>query len=73
MSVFVQVRNRSSGMGTWQRDIFLAFLGFSGDIFSLNSSCMPKTVWRVSITVKKGYRFSVPSRDVTNQTLPGRE
>jgi hypothetical protein len=22
---------------------------------------------------KKGYRFSVPSRQVTNQTLPGRE
>jgi hypothetical protein len=24
-------------------------------------------------TVKKGYRFSVPSRDVTIQTFPGRE
>ncbi len=24
-------------------------------------------------TVKKDYRFSVPSRDVTNQTPPGRE
>jgi hypothetical protein len=23
-------------------------------------------------TVKKGYRFPVPSRDVTHQTLPGR-
>jgi hypothetical protein len=23
--------------------------------------------------VKKGYRFPVPSRDVTNQTPPGRE
>jgi hypothetical protein len=28
---------------------------------------------RRSYTVKKGYRFPVPSRDVTNQTLPARE
>ncbi len=30
-------------------------------------------VWPTSYTVKKGYRFPDPSRDVTNQTLPGWE
>ncbi len=30
-------------------------------------------LFRSSYTVKKISRFPVPSRDVTNQTLPGRE
>ncbi len=31
------------------------------------------TVYYEPYTVKKGYRFPVPSRDVTKQTLPGRD
>jgi hypothetical protein len=27
--------------------------------------------YKKGYTVKKGYRFSVPSQDVTNQTVPG--
>jgi hypothetical protein len=29
--------------------------------------------FKASYTVKKGYRFSVPSRDVTNQIISGEE
>jgi hypothetical protein len=33
----------------------------------------PVASYHTGYTVKKSYRFSRPSRDVTDQTLPGRE
>ncbi len=61
ISVFVQVRRKIVVIGTWQRDIFPTFFGFSEDILLSHSSyTRQKQYGELSYTVKKGYSFSHP-------------